>query len=213
VVPPVDLYLDYACPWSYLALIRLGETALRTGARISFRPIVLDEVLKKAEPPLPLQRDDIHPARQHYQSKDLDDWARYCGVALNCPETWPAPSETAARGALAADSQGRCAAYSKEIYLAYFSAGEDIADPGVLARAAARAGLDAEAFIQALAGNSPTETLEKNCMELLQRGGFGAPTMFVQDEMFFGHDRIPLVEFAIGQASDRRFVAPGNHSA
>jgi 2-hydroxychromene-2-carboxylate isomerase len=213
MVPSVDLYLDYACPSSYLALIRLRETALRTGAQIFFRPVMLDDVLDHLEPPLPYEPSEHHPARQRYQTKDLHDWAHYCGVTLNRPVDWPAPTGAAARAALAADRQGRCAGFSLALYQAYFGAGEDIRDPDVLARAADRAGLNQQAFADALAGPGLPEGLARNRMELLQRDGFGTPTMFVGEQIFFGHDRIPLVEFAIGQASNRRFVAPGDHSA
>jgi hypothetical protein len=36
--------------------------------------------------------------------------------------------------------------------------------------------------------------------------------MFVEDKMFFGNDRMNLVEFAIGQASGRVLVLPGQHN-
>ena len=55
--------------------------------------------------------------------------------------------------------------------------------------------------------------LKSNAQELINRGGFGSPTMFVEDKMFFGNDRMNLVEFAIGQASGKILVIPGQHNS
>ena len=53
--------------------------------------------------------------------------------------------------------------------------------------------------------------LKNNATDLIKRGGFGSPTMFVEDDMYFGNDRIPLVEFSIGRASGKILVLPGQH--
>ena len=119
----------------------------------------------------------------------------------------------AARGALAAAQQDGCAAYSLALFRAYVQAGSSITETTTLADAACEAQLDSERFADALGNPTLDEQLHANCDELLERGGFGTPTMFLADDMYFGHDRMPLVEFAIGQSSDRRFVVPGDHRA
>ena len=55
--------------------------------------------------------------------------------------------------------------------------------------------------------------LKRNTNEAISRGAFGAPTFFINDEMFFGNDRMNLVEFAIGQASGKILVIPGQHNS
>ena len=62
-----------------------------------------------------------------------------------------------------------------------------------------------------LSGTDSAAGVRANVDELIGRGGFGSPTLFVGDHMFFGNDRMPLVEFALGQASGRAFVMPGQH--
>ena len=78
----VSFYFDCTCPWSYLACGRLREAALRTGARIRWRPVFSDEVLAAAQPAFPAERRDPHPLKARYQGKDLGDWARYLGLPL-----------------------------------------------------------------------------------------------------------------------------------
>jgi 2-hydroxychromene-2-carboxylate isomerase len=97
------------------------------------------------------------------------------------------------------------------VFSAYFGAGADIADISVLSDLAEQAGLERQSFEQALIATSVVEGVDANIQLLLRRGGFGVPTMFVGDDMFFGSDRMPLVEFALGQSSGREFVMPGQH--
>jgi 2-hydroxychromene-2-carboxylate isomerase len=72
----VEFVFDASCPWSYLALERTRDAALRTGARIIYRPVLVDDVLQLATPGYPADRSDPVPARARHQAKDLADWAR-----------------------------------------------------------------------------------------------------------------------------------------
>ncbi|MAF84290.1 MAG: 2-hydroxychromene-2-carboxylate isomerase [Gammaproteobacteria bacterium] len=207
----VEFYFDYSCPWSYFAFIRLTEAAKRTGSDILWRPIVLDRLLEQVNPGQPVSREPGDPRRAAYQAQDIEAWADYVGITMNRPDEWPADSGLAAIGAVIADQQGQVAAFSDAVFSAYFGPNRDIADPVVLAELAAVAGLERDAFEQELANPDHGESVAANTDRLFKRGGFGAPTLFVDEQMFFGNDRLPLVEFALGQRSDRKFVMPGQH--
>ena len=115
------------------------------------------------------------------------------------------------QGALIAIAGGAILPYSMAVFAARFGDKKDIADPGVLRELANQVGLDATEFDRGLADAGALTTIEANSDELNERGGFGVPTMFVGDSMIFGSDRMPLVEFSLGQASERTFVLPGHH--
>jgi 2-hydroxychromene-2-carboxylate isomerase len=207
----VEFYFDYSCPWSYLACMRLIETATRTGSSIEWRPIVVDTLLARAHPDHPVDREPLDPRKFAYEARDIEAWAHYVGVDINRPDDWPASAALAARGAVVAARQERIRAYSEAVFSAYFGSGADIADISVLSDLAEKAGLERQSFEQALIETGVVEGVDANIESLLRRGGFGAPTMFVGDDMFFGSDRMPLVEFALGQSSGREFVMPGQH--
>lgn len=210
-MPDVDFFFDYSCPWTYLAYTRLKETATRTGARIVWRPILLDDLFEQVNPALKADRRDPDPRRAQYQAKDLRDWAHYCAVTIELPAGRPVYAEPAARGALAAERAGRMPAYSDAIFSAYFERGLDIGAADVVVEIAAAAGLNPEVIDAAVRDADSAAGVRANVDELIGRGGFGSPTLFVGDHMFFGNDRMPLVEFALGQASGRAFVMPGQH--
>jgi len=207
----VDFYFDYSCPWSYLAFVRLTETATRTGADIRWRPIVLNELLEQVSPGQPASRVPTDPRKLEYEAQDIDAWSDYVGVRISQPDDWPIDPRLAAAGGMIADQQGKTGAFSDAVFSAYFGLGKDIADVAVLAGLAEVAGLDRSAFECALTDTTHAQSVTENANTLLSRGGFGAPTMFVGKQMFFGSDRMPLVEFALGQSSGKSFILPGQH--
>jgi 2-hydroxychromene-2-carboxylate isomerase len=160
-----------------------------------------------------LQRDrrDPNPRRAKYGAKDLQDWARFCDVIIRLPAKWPVRPEAAACGAIVADRDGRVPAYSDGIFRAYFEAGRDIGDAAVVVDIAAASGLERGDFENEIQASEVIQQVRDNSAVLIEKGGFGSPTMYVGENMFFGNDRMPLVEFAIGQTSGRTFVLPGQH--
>lgn len=206
----VEFYFDFACPWSFLACVRLREAAMRTEAAIVWKPFnrqrVADALGIDAEPVI-----DSRLRRANYQRLDLRAWADYCGLQIRWPEDPVYACPRALRGALAAIGAGRAAPYSLAVFAAHHARGEDIDDPAVLVRLADAADVPAQAFVELVQDELADAAIDAHADELIARGGFGSPTMFVEDQPYFGNERMPLVEFALGQASGRRFVMPGAH--
>ena len=207
----VEFYFDFSCPWSYLAFVRLRETSKRMGAGIRWRPVRTDDILRQANPAHPAGREPREPRKSAYEALDIEAWADYIGVQINRPADWPVDPTLAASGLLLAARQGLAHEYCDAVFSAYFGLGRDISDQAVVLELAELAGLERGAAEAALTDPSVTQQLAANEAELLERGGFGTPTMFVGAQMFFGSDRMPLVEFALGQTSDLTFVMPGEH--
>jgi 2-hydroxychromene-2-carboxylate isomerase len=206
------LYYDLSCPWSYLALVRLQDAADRNATPIELRPIVVDAVLATENPPLLASRLAANPAKATWQRKDLDDWARFWGLILNLPANWPCDASLAAAACAIAIEQGKGMAYSLKVFTAYFSNGDDITSAELLADLAADTGLDRADFSLQLQQTDVSEKIAGWSEELIRQGGFGTPSVFVDDQLFFGNDRIPLAEWAMGPISDADFVMPGQHN-
>jgi 2-hydroxychromene-2-carboxylate isomerase len=211
--PAVEYFFDTSCPWSYLALERVRDAALRTGARIVYRPVLVDDVLKLANPAFPADRTDPLPVRARYQAKDLADWARYCGLTIRRPQPWPLRTEWAQRGAVVAARSGQASAYLGAIFAALFAANRRIGDRAVVEALAAEAGLDPVGFAAGIGEQATLTEVERNGADLLARGGFGTPTLLVGDDLYFGNDRLPLVEAALARQSGLPLVLPGAHGA
>jgi 2-hydroxychromene-2-carboxylate isomerase len=101
------------------------------------------------------------------------------------------------RGAFHALDEGKLVPYSTAAFEAYWGDDRDIAREEVLADIATKAGLDRQRFFAAIETDACKQKLRANTDELMARGGFGSPTIFVGGSMFFGNDRLPLVKAAL----------------
>jgi 2-hydroxychromene-2-carboxylate isomerase len=138
------------------------------------------------------------PAKARYYAKDLGDWVRRSGLRIGTPKPFPVNSVKAMRGAYVALDAGCIAPYARAVFESYWGELRDISRDDVLADVVARVGLEREAFFAALASPALKDRLRASTDELVARGGFGSPTMFVDgDDMYFGNDRLVLVREAL----------------
>lgn len=208
----IDYYFDYGCPWCYIADFRLRDVALRNGARIDWRPVSLSQVLAAAGRRLSDLSLDAGTPRGRYELQDLADWSSYWGLSLTCNLTaGPQDVDAAACGAVVALEEGCIESYSEAVYAARYGVGQDVGSAERLGEIASSLGLDAGAFVERLGSEAVQRRIEEYSDQLVERGGFGVPTLFIGDAMYFGNDRMPLVEWALSPVSGEDFVAPGAH--
>jgi len=207
----VDFFFDFSCPWSYLALVRLRDVTDRNAAKIRFKPVSVQEVLATENPALHDSRLSENPAKAVWQQDDLGLWARFWGLTIKLNANWPFEATAPAMGMIAACDAGKGLEFALEVFAEHFGSGGDVNDPAVLGRIATAVGLDVQKTATMDTAGLRTQ-VEHNTLELISRGGFGTPSMFVRDQLFFGNDRIPLVEWILGPISDEEFVMPGQHS-
>jgi 2-hydroxychromene-2-carboxylate isomerase len=194
----LEFFYDVGSPWTYLAFSQIERLATERGALLSYRPILVGGVFNAVNDDVYRMRAQPNPRKARYHAKDLQDWARLYGLVIRWPSVFPLNSVKAMRGALAADEKDRLVPWSRGCFEAYWGRGEDLSLDAVLEPLAVRAGLDPAWLLARLAKPELKEKLRANTDELVARGGFGSPTMFVnQTDMYFGNDRLPLVEAAL----------------
>ena len=133
--------------------------------------------------------------------KDLQDWARLCGIRIGRPPVFPVRAVAAMRAVIAADEQGRLVPFARAVFEAYWGGLEDISQASVLEAAAARVHLNGAELLKRSEADDIKAKLRANTDELIARGGFGSPTIFINvNDMYFGNDRLPLVEAALSVA-------------
>lgn len=206
----VKFYFDYSCPWTYLGFKRLIQTATRTASTIEWKPVKLEIIKELLNKP----SQDTPNYVANYRAKDLQDWASYCSLDIKEHKNLDhRVSLKASKGAFAAIAENTIIEYSAQVFKAFFSDMADIADSEILVEIAKQLDMDIDNFRMTIEGEQNYEAILKNTNELIDKGGYGSPTMIIEDQMFFGNDRMNLVEFAIGQASGKVLVLPGQHNA
>jgi len=199
----VELFFDYSSPWTYLACTRIEDLCRRCDAELVWRPILVGGIFNTVNPSVYEARANPVPTKARYMLKDLQDWARYCGVRIVFPPSvFPVNSVKALRGALVALEHGKISAYGRRVFEAYFGEDRDISQDAVLRTIVGEVGLDPEEFFDKIGQVPYKDRVRANTDECIARGGFGSPTLFVGESMFFGNDRLVLVEHEL-RAHDR----------
>jgi 2-hydroxychromene-2-carboxylate isomerase len=196
----LEFFYDLSSPWTYLAFTNLFGVIERTECCATLRPVLVGGVFNAVNPAIYAAREQAHNRRLAHSWKVLKDWAALSRVEMNFPSIHhPAKSVNAMRMACAlAGDQAALAAFTKAAFESYFGAQENLDDLDVLVTVAKTAGLDGDAIRAASQTDAVKQLLRANTDELIARGGYGSPTIFVdRDDMYFGNDQLPLVEAAL----------------
>ncbi|MFN3524381.1 MAG: 2-hydroxychromene-2-carboxylate isomerase [Phenylobacterium sp.] len=195
----IEFFFDCSSPWTYLAFHNVQPMAAGLGAPIRWRPFMVGGVFNTINPSVYESRKTPVPAKARYHGKDLQDWARLAGLQIRMPPSvFPVNSVKVMRACLVLEPQGKLVPFATAAFEAYWGEDRDISRDEVVADLCDRVGVDAPGLLAAIAEQPVKDALKANTEELIARGGFGSPTIFVGGEdMYFGNDRLELVRAAI----------------
>jgi 2-hydroxychromene-2-carboxylate isomerase len=193
----LEFFYDCSSPWTYLAFTKIEEVAARNKAELVWRPILVGGVFNAVNPSVYESRERPVKAKARYYAKDLQDWAHLYGLKIGQPTVFPVNSVKAMRGAFVALEHGKIAPYSRRVFESYWGENRDLSKDDVLRDIVRAVGLDEQEYFSKIALPEYKDKLKTNTDELIERGGFGSPSIFVEGEMFFGNDRLGLVEHAL----------------
>jgi len=202
----LEFFYDCSSPWTYLAFTKIEDVARRHDAELIWRPILVGGLFNTVNPSVYENRARPVPAKSRYYVKDLADWARFYGLKIGNPAVFPVNSVKAMRGAFVANEHRVIARYSRLVFESYWGEDKDISRDDVLREIVRQTGLDEKEFFTKIASDEYKARLRANVEELIARGGFGSPTMFVDGSMFFGNDRLPLVEHELAVGPSEAWI-------
>ena len=157
--------------------------------------ILIDCIFNTVNPSVYESRSNPVKPKASYSRKDLNDWSLIRGITVNWPDVFPVNSVKAMRGVFFALERNKVSEYVELVFYSYWTNNLDISLDKVLAKIVEELGWNSDKFISYINLESTKEALKLNTEELAKRGGFGSPTMFVDDKnMFFGNDRLNLLE-------------------
>lgn len=182
----VEFFYDVVSPYSYLASTRIEAIAADCDAKVVFRPMFLGGLMRSVgnQPPATL------PARGRYMLTDLHRWSAYYGIPFRFAPYFPS-STVAAMRVLVSLPEAERPALTHTLFNAYWSEGKDLSDRSLLAE------IVGEELMARTADPAVKQALVDATEEAGKRGAFGAPTFFVDGQMYFGNDRLPFLEQAL----------------
>lgn len=191
----VEFFFDVGSPTAYLAWTQLPALCASAGATLVYRPMLLGGVFQATGNASPA----VVAAKGRYMDADMPRFARRYGVPLAKNPFFPINTLTLMRMAAGIQLRqpARFDAYLRGVFHAMWVEPKNLNDPAIAAAALVAAGFD-PAESMALANDAEVKAaLRATTDEAVARGVFGAPTMFVGTEMFFGQDRLDFVREAL----------------
>lgn len=185
-------------PYAYLAHTQLPRIAAEDGAAVIYHPFRILELMKiVGNRPTTIECRN----KSKYAGVDLQRWTKRYNVdfARN-PHSKSFGFAELTRGALVAIEDGRGAGYVTAVFAAIWGKPDDLSQRSVLIDILERAGFDARRLLERASADAMVARLEAETNAAAERGVFGAPTMFVGDQMYFGNDRFDFVVEALRSA-------------
>lgn len=190
----LDFYFDFGSPASYLAYKRVRQLESEYDLVVHWMPMLLGGVFKATGNVSPV----TVPAKGSYMvNQDFPRFAKRYDVPMRFNPYFPINTLNLMRGAVAAQSEGVFDTYTDAMFDAMWQQALDLGQVDVVAKTLQEAGLDAMALLELSQDSAIKQTLIDNTNQAVDRGVFGAPTMFVGHEMYFGQDRLDFIEAAI----------------
>jgi 2-hydroxychromene-2-carboxylate isomerase len=191
-MPPIDFYFEFASPYGYLASLRIDAIAARHGRGVRWLPIMLGAALKRTGTGPNVQL----PMKGPYLLRDVPRAARLQEAPFQFPPVLPMNSLAASRAFWWLDGSDPQLAkrLAQAIYRAHWGEGRDMSAPEQVAAVAEPLGVERELLLAAVQEPAIKEKLKAETERSLERGVFGSPFVFVDDEPFWGNDRLDQVE-------------------
>ena len=191
----VEYFLDCSSPWTYLSFKGMQELLKRKSFDIIWKPILVGGIFNTINPSVYESRQNPIKEKLVYSQKDLDDWSKSRGLDIKMPKIFPVNSVKAMRGSFFFQDEGNIEEYLDAVFYAYWTEGKDISSDDTLLKIIQIFNWDEQEFLLYINDPGTKEKLVRNTQELMERGGFGSPTFFINESnMFFGNDRIQLIK-------------------
>lgn len=193
----LEIWFEFASTYSYLTVSRAGPLLREAQVEHVWRPFLLGPIFRDRG--LETSPFVIDPVKGAYMWRDMARRAERYGVPFMRPPIFPMNGLKAARIMTAALDEPWCGDFARAVFAAQFAQGADISDEGVLAGALKTSGAEAALWLERAQQDDTKTRLRKATERARTLGIFGAPSFIVDEELFWGDDRL---EDAIDLARD-----------
>ena len=193
----IEFYFDCSSPWTYLAFVEILPLSQRQNVEIIWKPILVGGVFNSVNQDVYQFRENPNALKLEYSANDLNLWAKHRDINISKPKIFPVNSVKAMRGCLFAMQKNCLPLFAQKVFDAYWGRGLDISDETIIMEIAEETGLSPQDFKQYIYSQEAKYLLMSNSAQLIEKKGFGSPTFFYRDQMFFGNDRLHLLEEVI----------------
>lgn len=192
-MPTIGFYFDFMSPYGYLGAEGIEALAARRGLDVDWRPVLLGITVLKV---MGLKGLADTPLKRDYVARDVPRLARWMGVPFARGREGPMVSLPAMRTFVWLKDRDPDAArrFGRAVFRAQWAEGRDLSEPEALAAFGRTLGIDPSELLAAIGDPTVKERLKAAVDAAVGAGVFGVPTFAVDGELFWGADRLPMVE-------------------
>jgi 2-hydroxychromene-2-carboxylate isomerase len=190
-----EFWFDFGSPAAYLAFTQLQKLENESNSTVVYRPMLLGGVFQATGNQSPA----TIPAKGSYIFGDFNRFAKRYGVPFNSNPHFPINTLLLMRGAMGMQQQhpDQFLAYCRAVFQAVWIDALNMNDPATVGAVLHKAGFDPQMLMTLANEQATKDALKASTTEAVSRGVFGAPTFFVDGQMFWGQDRLDFVKEAL----------------
>ncbi len=195
-MPKIDYYFSMVSPWAFIGHDKFMEIIKRHNVDVAYHPVKLLEVFENTGgTPLPKR----HVSRTNYRMLELQRWREKRGLNFDLePANWPYPFQMADHVAIAIQDSGKDpSGFMRAGFLASWVEGRDMGNEAVVGEVLAATGHDAAAILAAAKTDKVAEKYAADTAHCIETGVFGSPGYVLNGELFWGQDRLELLDDAL----------------
>ena len=191
----IEFLFDFGSPNAYLSHKVIPEIEKRTGERFDYVPVLLGGIFKLTGNRSPVEAFGNIRNKLAYENLETTRFIKRHGIiSFRMNPFFPVNTLTLMRMAVAAQIAGDLSRYVNAAFHHMWEAPKKMDDPEVIRAALTESGLDGGALLERAQSPEVKQQLMQNTEQAVARGAFGSPTFFVEDEIYFGKDRLRDVE-------------------
>ena len=191
----IEFYFDFASPNAYLSHKVLKQIVEKKNVEVKYIPVLLGGIFKATNNKPPMEQFFGVKNKNEYQNLEMERFIKRHGLHnFKMNPHFPVISLQIIRGAVAAEMDGYLEDYIDKVLVHMWEEPKKMDDPEVIKTAFEESGFDSEKLMAQMQDPDVKAKLISNTEAAVERGVFGIPTFFIDDEMFFGKDTIWQIE-------------------
>ena len=197
MVPRIEFHFDFGSPNAYLVHRVLPDLAARHGAIVRPSPVLLGGIFKATNNQSPMEAFSRVRHKLTYQALELQRFVRRHGLVFHMNPHFPVNTLLPMRGAIFARGKEWENSYMDAMFNAMWVHGQNLSERHVFEEVLREGGLPVRRTLEAVETPEVKQALVDATAKAVERGVFGAPSMLLNDELFFGKDSLPDLEFEL----------------
>lgn len=193
-MPVVEFHFDFGSPNAYLCHKVISSITQRTGVPFKYVPVLLGGVFKLTGNQSPMSAFKAIKNKPEYNMLEMKRFISKHRIPFKMNPHFPVNTVQIMRGAVAADLDGKLLPYADAVFHHMWEDPKKMDDAETIKAALDSSGLDGARYLARGQDQDVKDLLLKNTEASVARGTFGSPTFFVDDEIYFGKDRLRDIE-------------------